>query len=184
MIKQLNLIFILFLLVCHSKIFGYEEYSDLTKKIIYECSKEVEKKYKLKLLSTGGSTAYDIRQINRGYIYLSEATIPEARRLYVETAEVFIKKFNENKELRPYLRDYPFNFDHLALGIHFRNNKGHQPKKGMVVLMCGGSKDICYFGQVTDDPDDLQEIFTEPYTEALKIVRDEKKQLLIKGKTP
>lgn len=165
----------------HSNILSADDdYVHLARKILNECSKEVEKKYKLKRITTGGSLAYDVRQVVIGFLYPAEATIPEARRIYVEIAEVFIKKYNGSKELRPYLRDYPFTLEHLALSIYFRNPKGDQPRKGMVAFTRGGTRDIDYEGQVSDDPKvyDPQEIFSESYVEALRIIREEKRQQL------
>ena len=162
--------FFLLSLMAEAPIFGELAYDKISNQILNKCSKELEKRFPMSVMGTGGSGGYDIKAVHIKYQYRGEASIEEARRLYVDIAEVFIKSYNANRQLRPYLHHYPFNEQSLNLVINFNN-----PKNEKVSFVMGGTKDIEYFHETPDNYRG-EEFFTEPYTAALEIVRNERKQ--------
>lgn len=144
------------------------DYEKVSNQILNKCSKEVEKRYPITVMGTGGSGAHDIQTVHIKYQYDGEADIAEARKIYIGIAEVFIQAYKASKELRPYLHTYPFNEKHLSLYINFKNPKNEK----VSFVGGGGDKNIEYYRSILNTFRS-EIIFVETYQAALEIVKNE-----------
>lgn len=132
----------------------------------------------LMLCMYGGSDIGPLREIAAGYRTkrYQFATIEEARRFFCPFVERFIKPFNENKEVRPYLRHYPMIAENFNLEVSFADSKNQSlviPYICTIMLIRG---EIRYF---TDDPKQILSkqfirLHSETFEEAQKILEMEK----------
>lgn len=155
---------------------GYD-YSKLVNAIINAHSPEIEKKYNLKVCGQGGALGYDVEGVNIDYFSNKRLSIEEIRRMYIGIAESYIEKFNSNnnKTIRPYLKNYPFNIKNLRVTIGFLNPQGHLWEDGSIAYICpGNGNELFYCNQ--PDGKVLKEIYCEKYQNALEIVKNEKAQ--------
>ncbi len=133
---------------------------------------QVEKKFELYCIGSGGSMPYDIREISIKFIAYRRATIEEARELEVKVTESFINAINSHENIRPYLREYPFNNKRVEVSISFCKYDYVGYKDGSVSHVFQTRNKIFYNGE---DPltEQLYHLEEEPYEEALKIVQNE-----------
>lgn len=151
--------------------YAEKDYSQLAYKIINHHAKDAKKINNLILIGSGGSWATDVKLISISYWSYLQLDIPSSRRLYIQTVERLIHDVNVDKEIRPYLRDYPFIFKNTKVDIGFIE-KGFQnlnKKKIKSVVLING---IVYY-DILDENEKLKTVHQEPYEEALRIVRAE-----------
>lgn len=83
-------------------------------------AKQMERGKKLSLVATGGSSLNQRKRV----FYLNfwtekKLNVDEARILFIQTAEDFLKQVNQNETLRPFLENYPVTIQNLELSIGF-----------------------------------------------------------------
>lgn len=104
------------------------------------------------------------------------------RELLVIVTEDLLDRYNQDNEIRPNLKNYPFTTENLWIGITVVDPNGigiHNP---------GNSREYLYAiyqfgGRVeydikNDEKLALQTVFKETYEEALNIVKNQKKTIL------
>ncbi|NGX40129.1 MAG: hypothetical protein KR126chlam1_01470, partial [Chlamydiae bacterium] len=87
----------------------------------------------------------------------------------VKITEKFLDEINSNKEVRPFLREYPFEPPRANVSISFWKNGKPDIADGSVVLAFQVKNQICYFCQEEGNPIHTL-LAEEPYEEVLKIV--------------
>lgn len=98
----------------------------------------------------------------------------EARQLIVECTEKLISKVNQNKELIPYLRDFPISENNIDLVIYCNQQDGNSYKDPHIGA-CG-----CHEGRLAYKINDLNKphkyksVVRESYKEALTILNKQK----------
>jgi hypothetical protein len=163
-----------FLLGCSSPKNSVQEinYVHFSNKVVNQFCDEMKKKFGLICTGSGGSFAYDIQSISLMFISDKIANREEARKLEVIVVESFLKAINENREIRPYLREHPFTPDRANISISFRDNKKELDKDGDLTSVFQAKNTL--FFHYNDSSNELEyRTEKEPYEEALlKVQRD------------
>lgn len=154
------------LLVC---LFFYsctpKSYTDNAYRIIHKFSDEVNDG--LQPFGIGGHFFEKINKFSLDYIaYKKEMNLNEARRILVESAELLFCLVNEDEEIRPYLKYYPYTEKHVYLALSFVNHsyKSIQPPNVAMVSLTDGR--VLYDEYSTK----YELIFEETYAEAYEKV--------------
>ena len=146
-------------------------YPTYAHQIIDVLKKEVHEQYGLDCCSRGGSMPYDVLTINVGFESKKLLTINEARIIFVNIYERFRNIINENENIRPFLREYPFPAERIQVSIKFYpalKSKANILGTELVYVSCIKGE----IGYYRDDESGcrLAELKVEPYEEALRIV--------------
>ena len=88
--------------------FAISEREIIANKITLQTAKELEKKYNLVPVGTGGSMMDNIKMMAISFRYFGEIDIDTSRELIVKAIEHYLKNINTNAEVKPYLNNYPF----------------------------------------------------------------------------
>ena len=151
----------------------FNEYVD---EIMREFEKEVYEEYGIKAWSSGGSMPSDIEKLKMGFTLYEKGTIKGARKLLVTLTQKLADMVNAHKEIRPYLREYPFGLNRAYVSLSYDNRDGSSKNDNSVTHVCQGKQGIAYS---TDDPNGFagfRKLHRESFEEALKIIQAEKEQ--------
>jgi hypothetical protein len=141
-------------------------YTENSNRVIKSHAKLMQKQYGLNLGGTGGSGPTDIVTLYLYYEQDRTSNVGHARKLYVSIIESLIKIVNADKEIRPYLRDFPFTYQNCDITLSFSKRDEFGTGSLSMVALCG--KDILYYTLINGRNEVTHE---EPYEEALKIVQ-------------
>lgn len=154
--------------------FKEPKHSKLSNRIFIPYNKELKKEKHLYLSGSGGAMIGDIQKINASYVSFEKLTIEEARRLYVDVAEGYICRYNQNEQIRPYLHNYPFTIANFEIMIGFENEKRQIIEEGFVALIFHDRKNILVYYTYDPSTDKFIDLYEEPYEIAREIVMKEK----------
>lgn len=150
-----------------AKTFAHPIYLSHTDKISANFIKEMEEKYSLFLIATGGSMPYDVESIAIDFIAFRKGSIEEARVLLVLLTEKLVKLIHENDKVRPYLREYPFPIYRAQISIAFLQDDGRRWKDGSIAHAFQCKNTIFYYAESENSKVSLK-IKEEPFLEALE----------------
>jgi hypothetical protein len=98
----------------------------------------------------------------------------------IKINEDLLRRYNENEEIRPYLKNYPFTAMNLEIGILLTDEKGNllfkSSGKELLSAVYQFSGNIIY-QILNEEKPYLQDVFEETYEEAFSIVRNQKLDL-------
>lgn len=171
-----KVLFVVFLSLIHFLLINWKHsdsnYCRLSNKIVNEYSKELTRQKGLYLIGAGGAFMDDIKEISLHYQSLDKLSVNEARRLYIEISEGYLKRYNENVAIRPYLHNYPFTINNLKLMIGFIDETRQRQGDGFVALMFIARNKLWFEGyDLTKSK--FYDLHCETYAEAVEIVRNE-----------
>ncbi|MCH9626006.1 MAG: hypothetical protein S4CHLAM123_11930 [Chlamydiales bacterium] len=112
----------------------------------------------------------DIQKVKAHYVCFEQLTIEQARRLYVEVAEKYICRYNQDEEIRPYLHDYPFTIDNVYVRIGFKNEQRQHMDQGFVALIFVGRNHRLHYEGHDPESDKFFALYEEPYETARDII--------------
>jgi hypothetical protein len=137
--------------------------------IIRDFEKITIKEYGLRPVGSGARMPFDVEKIDVMLSTSKKMSFDEARTLYVTLRERFTKFINDNEKIRPYLRQYPINFERADISLSFERSYGDKTDlKRLSHMFVGNYDQIMYFN---DSPTSSKRfIKSEPYDEALKLV--------------
>jgi hypothetical protein len=154
---------------------GGRSYSYLADPIIASYGKEMKNKRGYWVTGTGGSMpCNDVRSIYIMFDGIYEVDIPQARCLFVEVVEGLVKKMNEDKAIRPFLHDYPVTYKNTRILLSFYDHY-YDPVSEKYIGFVSCVNDKIYYRIYNKKTRQYDNIFNEPYEEALKIVQEEQK---------
>ena len=129
------------------------------------------------LLGYGGKWNPTIQLIDMSYTTTEYKfkSVEEARNFFLPFFEEYIKPFNEEKSIRPYLMNFPLDARNLELSITFKENATQSLLAPWInrISTCNGK--IIYRIK-TSNHSQSTVLYSEPYEEALKIVSQELKK--------
>lgn len=144
----------------------------LLHQVIDSHAKSQKKKYGISLIGSGGSIPdNEIKEFIVHYVANYPMLLEEARSLYVQSVEELLVLINSNKEIQPYLENYPFSINNIEYNLSFwdpYSDRFDPPSVALVFLVRGN---ICYAfydnrtGRFTYEMD-----VREPYSEARRLV--------------
>jgi hypothetical protein len=130
--------------------------------------KEMKEQFGLRCTGQGGSMPYDIQEIGVRFLGHQKVSVEEARELEVRAVERFVEIINAHEGIRPFLRDYPWDYRRARVMIAFRDERGQDYPGGVRLILQG--KDQLFYYAPKKHPKDISHLKEEPYEEAKKIV--------------
>ncbi len=175
-IKIILIILLLALTVIGCDIGGEPNYIRMSDRIVKQYLKDMKNQYDLDCFGCGGGFLNKVNEIIISFEKQGPKSKKELRELVIKINEDLLKRYNENEEIRPYLKNYPFTAKNLRIGILLTDEKGNaihnkgSNKEGLrAVYQSWGN--ISY--QVkNDEKPNPQDVFEETYEEALSIVKN------------
>lgn len=161
-----------------SSFYKESKHCKLSDRIYIPYNKELKREKHLYLVGSGGAMMGDIQKVNAHYVSYDRLTVEEARRLYVDVAEGYLNRYNENEEIRPYLHNYPFTIDNFKIMIGFENENHQHMDKGFVAVVSNiENKGIIYYSSYNHATKTFIDLHEEPYETAREIVQRERASL-------
>ncbi len=130
--------------------------------------KEMKEQFGLRCIGQGGSMPYDIQEIGVRFLGHQQVSVEEARELEIRAVERFVEIINAHEGIRPFLRDYPWDYRRARVMIAFHDERGNDYPDG-ITLILQGKDQLVYYGP-EKYPNDIDHLKEEPYEEAKKIV--------------
>lgn len=162
--------FFVFALCCA---FSEPKYCKLSDRIFVPYNKELKAQKRLYLVGSGGAMMDDIQKVNAHYTSFERLTVEQARRLYVEVAEGYLCRYNQNEQIRPYLHNYPFTIDNVDVMIGFENEQRQHMDQGFVALMYVSKNHRLLYRGYDHERRSFTDLYEEPYETARDIVLKE-----------
>jgi hypothetical protein len=156
---------------CYSKIHDEKtDYCKLVTRLQNQHAQEMQSEGYV-LERTGGELCNDVEKIYVGFYSRKALTIDEVRKDYVKGVERFLTRINNDEPIRPYLHTYPFGVENLKYIMSFNESPVDSSGKGPVVhaFSCRGN---IYYSVYDPTLTPLKTVHKEPYSEALRIVRE------------
>ena len=158
-----------FLFGCLS--FGYQSprYVKLAHEITGKTGKKLKEQKGLFLVGTGGQMMDDIQIMAMSFDYYQEVDLKTGRELIVHVINEYLSAINNNKEVRPYLHEYPFTAKNVEIRIFVYNpDRSELPPEKIDCIECinGGLE---YYTR--SNP--RQAIYEETYEEASRAISSE-----------
>jgi hypothetical protein len=168
--------FFLFICVicCSFKQPNYCKISDI---IYFDYNKELCKDKHLFLVGKGGDMMHDVEKVHATYYSFEKMAVEDARRLYVEIAEGYISRYNENEQIRPYLHNYPFTINNFHIMIGFQDLDHRNTRfrgEGFVAMVANSKEDRIFYCTYDHEKEKFINLHDEPYATARAIVLSEK----------
>ena len=144
----------------------------ITDQIFENLALDWYKKDTLYTKSIGCDLADKIESIGARFIFFHPVSLEVARRLKLLVVKKLLTAINQNEELRPYLKEYPFTANRLKIYIEFKTKERHSYCDGSMNHVVLENNQLSYFRYTdpnTFDPTEL--IAKETYQEALERYR-------------
>jgi hypothetical protein len=142
----------------------------ISNKIFIAHNKELQKQKDIFLVGFGGAMMGDIQKVCAHYESHERLAVNEARSLYVEIIEGYLKKYNGDEVIRPFLHDYPFTIENLEVNIGFYDSIRQRIDNGFVAYMFIGKNHMLIYKAYDPKTDEFIHLYDEPYEVARQIV--------------
>lgn len=116
------------------------------------------------LIGTGGRMMHNIQMMEMSFVYYHEVDIQTARELLIYVINTYLKAINENKEVRPYLHEYPFTPKNVEIHIWIYEPDRSKVPRGKIEYVSAMNGLLKYYEESTEA------IYKETFEEALKKV--------------
>lgn len=147
----------------------------LSDRLIVNTGKKLGKKYNMKITDIGGGSDDGIWLISVGFARYGEppVTVDEGRRMIVDCIEEYLKDVNSDKEIRPYVKNYPFKPKNLDIAIlnYTADYKSIEDPYLCCILFVQGK--ILYLTKGANQRYGYKSEISETYDEALAILKQE-----------
>jgi hypothetical protein len=166
----------IFLFGCNSN--REPNYIDMSNEIVDNYLIDMKSYHGLRCFGRGGGFMEKVNVISISFTLQGQRNQMELREIIVSITEDLLKRYNNNQEIRPYLKNYPFTAENLRIAIYLVDDKGaHIHNKGSLRDLFSGV--FQSYGEVSYAVEnDLkpypQDVFEETYEEALMIVKNKK----------
>ncbi len=148
------------------------DYVELAGQIRSQTGRQLEKEKGLRPVGTMGQMMDDVQAIGLFFQYFQLVDLAEARSLIVYATQTFLKNINDNKEIRPYLHNYPFTAKNLEITISVSQKDGYPPPQGNIQVVSMDNGVISYELTAPSKFEPWPVLHKETYEEALKIVEE------------
>ncbi len=169
-LKKTSFISILFFLMIGCS--QAEDYPTLARQVRSQTANQLEKERDLFCVGTGGQMMGDIQAIELEFQYFHLVNLEESRELLVHAIRTFLKNINDNKELRPYLHNYPFTTKNIEITIWILQPDGHYPPQGDIKCIYLEDGTLKYELVAPEKFTPRPVLHEETYEEALKVLAE------------
>ena len=166
--KQCLLLFLL--TACSS--FGYQEPPHIKRAdmLAARSSRAYKAKNQLIQTSSGGGMCNGINTVSCSFVGDQQIGIEEGRRLFVEGVESLCAAFNNDQEIRPFLRNYPFVQKNIDLMLSFKDPLTLQRSSNPYLCLIFCERDTIFYETYDHEKKEFIDYYQEPYEEAVRIV--------------
>ena len=161
----------LFLTSCEIDFNDRDYAAYLINEINHQISNEMIKSKQLYLIGVGGSSmlGIDYRMLSFSYYQDKELKIEEVRKDMVDIISKYLQEINQKKELRPFLRNYPFTLENVEITFFVMTEKaGNVPDGALHVIKAMNGKISYYIAPFTPQ---RKPILRETFEEAREKVQ-------------
>ena len=146
-IKKLLILGLLFLTSCEMDFDDRDHALYMINEINYKISNKTVKDKQLYLIGVGGSSmlGIDMRSLDFYYYRDEELKIEEARKDIVEIVSKYLQEINQKKELRPFLRNYPFTTKNVEIIFFVMTAKAGNVPDGALHIIEAMNGKISYY---------------------------------------
>lgn len=155
--------------------FNYEKESD---RILKNFIKDVRSS-RLQPSGVGGGICGEINRVSVSLECYENLNLEQARNLYLTLYSKLLNSYNSNRQLRPYLHNYPFNSENIEISISFKKNNHKRVDSNFIAYTCCARGKI-FYDFYDHEKRDLVTLHSEEISEALKnyninvIIKDKK----------
>lgn len=160
--------------------FAYREanYCKISDRIVRSYIKEFAMPRRLMLTCHGGAMMDDIQEVSLSFLSFDTLNVDQARVLYVNMMEEFLRRINSHEKIRPFLHNYPFEVSNFDLTIGFDDANRKILGDGHVAQMFISRNYTLYYEAYNPETEEFYTLHKEDYREARKIVKNLKDNLL------
>jgi hypothetical protein len=161
-----------FLFGCSS--FGYQSprYVKLAHEITEKTAKKLKEQKNLYLAGTGGQMMDDIQMMAMSFDYYQEVDLKTARELIVHVINEYLSAINSNKEIKPYLHEYPFTAKNVEIRIWVFEPNGSNPPLDKIYYISATNGSLVYYLDLPETHS-RRAICKETYEEASRAISSE-----------
>lgn len=121
------------------------EHVKIAEKLRGQISREIQQKFHVTQIGSGGGMRDTVNLICLAFDYRNPTmTQDEARELIVPILQLFLQRINENEEIRPYLKNYPFLIDNIEVSIIIHDYEGRILVDPSVAIVSSCLGDVSY----------------------------------------
>lgn len=153
-------------------------YVKIADKIVAKTANTLCKKHQLSCIADSAGMMHCVYMVGMSFEIRCTLDENEARIILIDCVEELLEAINSNKEIRPFLSNYPFNEKNIHLAIFSVDKNGQDTFDPYIGSVSISKQDSITFR--TKDPNNIygyKNEYRENYQEALKTVR---KQILEK----
>jgi hypothetical protein len=110
------------------------EREKLANKITAQVAAKLKKDRGLSPIGFGGRTSNGVQMLALSFLHYQPITIENGRELLVTCVQEFTKAVNQEKPIRPYLKNFPFTSKNVEIRIFLQNIDGSQRTTGLNVI--------------------------------------------------
>lgn len=147
----------------------YSEHEKIAYSTLDQIGKKIFYKYGLEPSGVGGSMDEDVKSLFLGLTCNKEINLTDARKLIVTCAKEYMYEINNNKDLKPYLHNFPFNEQNIQLSIIFRTPSGIDNEIGRLSSVEIIKGKVIFSVNKTEYT--LETVLEESFEEAVRIVQ-------------
>ena len=148
------------------------DYEFLANRVIKRTVEQLRAEKDLRASGTVGQMMGDIQLMGVDFHYYHLVNLQEARKLITYATQTFLKNVNDNKEIRPYLHNYPFTAKNIEITIFVSEPNGQHPAQGDIEVISLRNGTIVYELTAPSKFEPWPVLHEETYEEALKIVEE------------
>ncbi len=169
--KNKNILFFI-LIIFISGCFSASSYSSIAHKITHKTAVQLKKEKDLQFFGSGGGMMGDIQMMAIDFQYFHLVNLQEARELLVYAIQTYLNNINSNKEVRPYLHNYPFTAKNIGIIICILQPDGSEPAQGELAGLVLRNGILRYELTALSKNAFCPVFHKETYEEALKILAE------------
>lgn len=139
--------------------------------VTHNVAKKLSLDFHLNLVGTGRQAWDGIEMLGMKLDYANEVDLNKARALLVTSIQTYLDEINHSKEIRRYIKKYPFTASNLEIGIYVHEPDGSDvPKDKLFYLSAVDGVLYYYLDNVKGYPRIV--LHQETYDDALKMLTD------------
>ncbi len=178
MVRKFYFIFLMIFIVnCNlfsGKFYMSKQKEQIANCVLNEACSEISHKYGMSCIGSGGAMMYEIESLKLMFCIKKPLEKDEARKIIVDSANIFLKKINNNKDIAKYLIKWPLDLDNIVVSIIFFNVDGtttYHPQLAAVSIVRGN---IRYKTNDRENKWVYKETTEESFEEAKRILEEQK----------
>jgi hypothetical protein len=171
-----SILFCLLLSSCETPPEKPVSYITMANRLLSKTAKQLKVEKGLIPIGDMGQMMGNIQAMGLSFQYFHIINLEEARNLLVYASNVFLNNINENKEIRPYLNNYPFTPKNIELVIFLYQSDRNNPTQGSLAVLTLIRGILTYKLAAPDQTTLWPILHEETYEEGLEIYQNSKNE--------